>query len=157
MRKSIILLIIISSQIIAGIYDFESYIDILEDDRKMKEMKYQDNKAKIEKQNREKLNNDARIANEKAHRERLLKAERLRKNREQSSYVKEEFKPQDFKNKPQIIYGKLHILGVKSIKPFKGDKYIIKATSGTYALPKDKLEEASKINFTKELKKWRFN
>lgn len=58
------------------------------------------------------------------------------------------------KSKPQIKIGDLHILGVKSIKPFKDGKYIIKATSGTYALPKEKLEKAKKINFTKELKKW---
>lgn len=58
------------------------------------------------------------------------------------------------KRKAELKLEELHIVGIKSIKPFKGNKFIIKAENGTFALPKDKLDEAEKINFTKELIIW---
>mgnify|MGYP006971714644 CR=1 FL=1 len=71
---------------------------------------------------------------------------------EQNS-IKEKERPDLYKNTPQIKLGDLHIYGIKSIEPFKDNKYIIKAVNRTFALPKDKLNEAEKINFTSELMK----
>jgi len=38
-------------------------------------------------------------------------------------------------------------------KPFKDNKYIIKAENGTFALPVDKFKKAKKLNFSKKLQK----
>lgn len=95
---------------------------------------------------------EAKIANEKYFRE--LKYKNMRSS-STSNYVKKTYNPDNFKNRPQIKLGELHILGVKSIKPFKKNKYIIQATNGTFAIPKDKFDKAEKINFTAELMKWK--
>ena len=74
-----------------------------------------------------------------------------------SNSTRKEYNPKDFRNKPQIKLDELHILGIQSIKPFKNNKYIIKAANGTFALPKEKLEKAKKINFNSKLMKWDTN
>ena len=125
----------------------------LEHKRHLENLEYQ--KEQSRNRLREKRNREANLANEKRFRELKDKNYRNKNDEQQLNYVKKNYFPKDFKNKPQIKLGKLHILGVKSIKLFKQNKYIIKATSGTYALPKDKLEAAEKINFTEELEKWK--
>ncbi|MDD5372735.1 MAG: hypothetical protein PHO62_04820 [Sulfurimonas sp.] len=61
------------------------------------------------------------------------------------------YKPSDFNGKAQLKLENLHILGISSIKPFKDNKLIIEAANGTFALPREKFNEAEKINFTQEL------
>lgn len=53
--------------------------------------------------------------------------------------------------KSELKLKDLHIIGINSIKPFKNNQYIIKADNGTFALPKDKFNEAKKINFNFKL------
>jgi|GEM_PF-7033004 len=61
------------------------------------------------------------------------------------------YKSSDFNGKAQLKLDNLHILGISSVKPFKDNKLIIEATNGTFALPREKFNEAEKINFTQEL------
>ena len=68
------------------------------------------------------------------------------------SYVpKKEDNPDNYKGQAELKLDGLHAYGIKSIKKFKGNKLIIQAANGTFAIPKDKLEKAEKINFSVEL------
>ncbi len=60
-------------------------------------------------------------------------------------------KQSDFNGEAQLKLENLHILGISSIKPFKDNKLIIEAANGTFALPREKFNEAEKINFSQEL------
>jgi len=91
------------------------------------------------------------MANERYYRE--LKYDNRNDRNYRSTYVKKTYNPNNYKNKPQLKLGKLHILGIESIEPFKKNKYIIKADNGTFALPKDEFEKAEKINFNEKLMK----
>lgn len=155
--KLILLAILITTQT----YAYYTGYDYMKESNKRydkmldrQEERYQDKKAKEDREEKEKLNEKARIANEKRFQE-LRRKNSNNQNNKKLNYVKKKYNPKNFKNKPQLKLDDLHILGVKSIKPFKKDTYIIKATSGTFALPKEKLEKAKKINFTKELNEWK--
>lgn len=58
-----------------------------------------------------------------------------------------------YKKSPQLKLSNLHIYGVSNITPFREQKEIlmIESSLGNYALPKNKLINAEKINFTPEL------
>jgi adenine specific DNA methylase Mod len=105
------------------------------------------------KSERRSRNNEAKRANEKFYNK--VKYENNNYNRNsypRSTYrsPKKELNCNDFKNEPQLKLGNLHIFGITSVKPFKGNKIMIKAANGTFALPKDKYEKAEKINFNIE-------
>ncbi len=157
----IVIILIMASQIFA----YDSWNRYLHNENLLKHkklnmnyQKYLDQKNRMNTReiNNRRMNesNKAMRANENFFREQQSKSQRYKYNQQASSTI-EEYKPKDFKNKAQIKLGELHILGVKSIKPFKDGKFIIKAESGTFALPKDKLEEAEKINFSKEMMTWK--
>ncbi|MCD6173183.1 MAG: hypothetical protein J7J96_05235 [Sulfurimonas sp.] len=99
-------------------------------------------------------NRSARMANERYFRSLKYRNTSYISTETETVNMKKEYNVKDFKNKPQIKLGELNILGITSIKPFKKDKFIIKATNGTFALPRDKFYEAEKLNFTPELMKW---
>ena len=99
-------------------------------------------------------NAKAKLANERHYRELEYKNRNNQYNQSPSLIIeKEKYNPVKFKNTPQIKLGKLHIYGITSIEVFKKDKWMIKGSNGTFALPKDKFEEAEKINFNSDLMK----
>jgi len=155
--KIIILGILITTQVYGYYYNdgWDDYNKRQDKILSLEKERYEDKQEEIRKIEKQRLNHEAEMANKKKFQE--LREKNLRKQQnsnQKTNYVKKEYNPKNFKKKPQIKLNDLHILGVKSIKPFKKDKYIIKATNGTFALPKEKLEEAEKINFTKELSEW---
>jgi len=58
-----------------------------------------------------------------------------------------------YKKAPQLKIGALTIYGIKEIKPFRDQKetLIVESATGTFALPKNDLINAEKMNFTPEL------
>jgi len=152
---NISILILLSSSLYAY-YDY--YADYLRKEIQLKQEKINIEKEKIRIENErirareiEKRNEEARIANERYYRS--LQQNNKYHNNQEPAYVKKTHNYKKFKNKPQIILDDLHIIGIKSIKPFKKNKYIIKAANGTFWLPKDKFNKAKKINFTPKLMK----
>ena len=145
---NILILLTLSSSTYAY-YDY--YADYLQKELELKKEKLKIENERIRAKEIERSNEKARIANERYYRS--LQQNNNYHNNSEPAYIKKTHNYKKFKNKPQIILDDLHIIGVKSIKPFKKNKYIIKAANGTFALPKDKFNEAKKINFTPKLMK----
>jgi len=146
MKQIINILILITFS--NSLYAYYDYYNYLQDSNSIRRQEIRFKNERIRAKEIERSNEKARIANEKYYRS--LK----RINRHTGpAYIKKTYHHKNFKNKPQIILDDLHIIGIKSIKPFKKNKYIIKAANGTFALPKDKFNEAKKINFTPKLMK----
>lgn len=117
-----------------------------------KEQKRRKSEKLAEEAEREARNAKAREKN-RLHYEKLLRDDSNIEDKSGEYYrtTVTKYNPDDFKGKPQLKLGKLHILGITSIKPFKNNQLIIKAANGTFALPREKFEEAEKINFTSDL------
>ncbi|WP_321778193.1 hypothetical protein [Sulfurimonas sp.] len=125
----------------------------------LKHQRYLDNKKTREEaqrnQERKRRNYEAKNQNERYYREQKYKNRRNNYNQNSNlQYNTKIYNVNNFKNKPQLKLDELHILGINSIKLFKKDKLIIKATNGTFALPRDKFDEAEKINFNEKLMKF---
>jgi len=160
----ILIILLITTSFLYSYYDYDDYLrnqNILENKKiNLEHQKYLDEKKEAKKRRHkidiENRNHKARQANDKYYRD--LKNKNMRNkynNRYSTPKIKKTYNPKYFKNRPQIILDELHILGIKSIKQCKQDKYIIKAVNGTFALPKDKFKKAEKINFnSKELKQY---
>ncbi|MDD5400679.1 MAG: hypothetical protein PHQ93_05805 [Sulfurimonas sp.] len=133
---------------------------ILADKNSIRKAEYELSKTKIEKVQLKAANDNAQKANELYY-EKLKerdKADNNTRNIETTDTTNTNkgllaaaYKPSDFNGKPQLKLENLHILGISSIKPFKDNKLIIEAANGTFALPREKFNEAQKINFTQEL------
>lgn len=131
---------------------------ILADKHAIKRAEFELAKSKAEKAQLKAANDDAKRENELYYQKlkQRDRAENHTKNIETTeirdkSLLPSSYKPSDFNDKAQLKLENLHIVGISSIEPFKDNKLIIKAANGTFALPREKFNEAEKINFTKEL------
>lgn len=131
---------------------------ILADKNTIRKAEYELAKSKIEKTQLKAANDNAQKANELYY-EKLKERDRADNSTRniETTEIRDKgisavtHKPSDFNGKAQLKLDSLHILGISSIKPFKDNKLIIEAANGTFALPREKFNEAEKINFTKEL------
>jgi hypothetical protein len=152
--KTIIILIFMGNQIFAYSNAYERYLRekiILEN----KKIEYQHQRAMREINRQEEERNrqiseynkrKVEMANEEYYRK-IQRRNKPKENYNRTEYIEEIDYEKKYKNQPQLKLDDLHIYGIKSIKPFKNNKLIIKAENGTFALPKEKFEEAEKINF----------
>jgi len=150
-KKAIILLIILQNYLFsysAYNYYYNSY---LHERNRILEKKIDIEERRKHNKEIERLNNKAKIANEKYYRK--LKYGNQKSKYKKNAYIEKKNNKKYYRNKSQIILGELYIVGIKSIKPFKDNKYIIKAENGTFALPVDKFKKAKKLNFSKKLQK----
>jgi len=57
----------------------------------------------------------------------------------------------DYKGEAELKLDNLHIYGIKTIKKYKNNSFLIKSANGTFSIPIDKFELSEKINFTQKL------
>jgi len=155
MKKTIILLIILQNYLFSynpyDSYYNNYYNSYLHERNRILEKKIDEEERRRHEQEIDRLNRQAEIENEKYYR--TLEYDNQKPRYKNNAYIEKKYNKKHYRNKSQIILGELHIVGIKSIKPFKDNKYIIEADNGTFALPIDKFKKAKKINFSKRLQK----